>query len=519
LAHIPSDINPSISHLVQNAQTFSPAVSKKARESLSQGKPKTHHVRKGSTDSTSLSDDMLGDMDPDEYRGKDNSAQMKNQMRSWNEEAEKKPPQSEEKQEESSAKDEDSYSDKEEEERKKKREQEALEEAEKQTEKARREAESEKETDESELSGEASDPRKELKKDSTSEKKPNFQEIEKNRSGESRPTSIQERESTSSIRDAAARRLEDKSREPHKQESNQQPERNGVFVKSPQQKEEKAPVSQSSQGFVSILSQHEGFIIADPRRVPTATEGNLPSSEKKPVVPVETTEEISAPMEERYRKVLSDLIIAGMRGQAYENLCVQLRNFGIAILEMCVEKGERILLLPTNRSLEDFPQFLSGLDSSYSRIRLGYLPLQKLVIFGEEVLLNNDPFFNVPILYTAFAFDHAMGGESFASEQSPAVGSNFKFCHDREPGHQFIDSFAATSPIHYFAQAVEAYLMPPRNQMRDNDPRIVTALCTCEEFYDIDRSMYMYVDYLFRKMKRGNETDPYQRSYKFKGVV
>ena len=83
--------------------------------------------------------------------------------------------------------------------------------------------------------------------------------------------------------------------------------------------------------------------------------------------------------------------------------------------------------------------------------------------------------------------------------------SNYNSCLNREKGHQFIDGFSSTSPIHYFAQTVESFLTAPHGQLNNFFSVVDEVLCSKEELYDLDRSMYSYIEYLFRQVNKGEE--------------
>jgi hypothetical protein len=142
------------------------------------------------------------------------------------------------------------------------------------------------------------------------------------------------------------------------------------------------------------------------------------------------------------------------------------------------------------------------------RIRYGYFPADKLMVIGEEIVEEGNPLIRIPVLYFAHVFDHSLGDQGFASEKSPAVLASYKACLNREPGHLFIDSYSAASPVHYFAQTVEAFLTAPHGQLTGGYDDRHSFLCTKEELYDIDRSMYAYIEYLFRQVNRGEELNP-----------
>jgi len=187
--------------------------------------------------------------------------------------------------------------------------------------------------------------------------------------------------------------------------------------------------------------------------------------------------------------LLQRLIVGDATTQAYRRLQHLLGRFGAGVLRTCLEQKSRVFLLPRGEGLGSHPLVASGgMDDARGAV---YLTASRSCVVEEE-LLYSAPFGFHPVLYYfAHAFDHALGGEDFASVRSPAVGASFQAC--QQGGHQFADPLAATSPVHYFAQAVESYL---------NDNDCYEPLWTRADLYDFDRSMYEYVDYLFKRANK-----------------
>lgn len=118
--------------------------------------------------------------------------------------------------------------------------------------------------------------------------------------------------------------------------------------------------------------------------------------------------------------------------------------------------GVRVIVVPQGISLASLG--FGFLPSELEGIRAAYLPYHKIILLGEEHVINwNSKQFNLPLYLLAHAFDHALGNESFASTKSPAVLTSFAACKLRQNNHQFLDGYSAISPVHYFARAVTAY--------------------------------------------------------------
>lgn len=251
------------------------------------------------------------------------------------------------------------------------------------------------------------------------------------------------------------------------------------------------------------ILQDNGFIITDPRRKLEADEraeageiGDVWIEEKK------ASEAKPQLIEDRLKKVFKDLIITKKESSPYKKLCDILSVFGIGILEAVRDNGTRILLLPESHKITDYEVlFKNKLEKLAREARWGYFTDEKIMVLGEEVMDSTDPLMKIPVFYFALAFDQALGEQGFASESSPAVMANFKACKNKLPGHQFIDSFSSLSPMHYFASTLETYLSEPEGVLsRGRNKASPSRVCTKEQLYDADRSMYMYIEYLVKRM-------------------
>ncbi|MHC9540391.1 MAG: hypothetical protein AB9903_12810 [Vulcanimicrobiota bacterium] len=239
----------------------------------------------------------------------------------------------------------------------------------------------------------------------------------------------------------------------------------------------------------SLLAWDDEFIIADPQKRDVMEEEaqcEAPSFESLDLPSDETDEEI------RISQLLDDMMAAPVSEEIKYKICELLTPFGGRVMKLFHEFGSRILVLSRDQNLSAFipPQFFR---SPPDTCRDAYIPGLKLCVFAEEHIDGNDMPFITPRFYYAVAFDNALGKDDFASLKSAAVLSNYKSCLEGEPGHQFVDRFSSLSPVHYFAQAVESYL---------NEEKREQWLCCREELYDSDRSMFLYVEYLFREINR-----------------
>jgi hypothetical protein len=245
--------------------------------------------------------------------------------------------------------------------------------------------------------------------------------------------------------------------------------------------------AQARQGTpVSLLSWGDEFIIADPAKKLISEEESVEAQEYESLeIPQDDDENLEA------SELIDDMLIAKPE-EARKNRVAELFSpFGKRVLKLCRDFGSKIALLSPGETVVSFMPRAFYQDT-FSTIRAGYIPEMKLCFFGEEYLEEEKPFV-APRFYFAHAFDNALGRDEFASLKSAAVLSNYRACQEREPGHQFLDLFSAASPVHYFAQAVESYLTYGQGE---------ETLCSREDLYDFDRSMYLYVDYLFREINK-----------------
>lgn len=248
---------------------------------------------------------------------------------------------------------------------------------------------------------------------------------------------------------------------------------------APQVESQPAPASRPSS-LGSLLDLSEGFLLHE------AT------------VEFEASEEVSPPVEAEplpahLEAVLSALMQGDSASMAWPRLQRLLGRFGAGVLALCAGKKVRVCLLPKGSGVRSHPAVRGAVG--HVKARGGaYLPETRTCLVEEEVLLSPPWGFQPALLYFAQAWDHALGGEEFASLHSAAVQASFDSCRRGLPGHAFPDGFAGSSPVHYFSQSVESYL----SENDSTDP-----LWTREDLYDFDRSMYSYVEYL---LQQGNRT-------------
>lgn len=231
-----------------------------------------------------------------------------------------------------------------------------------------------------------------------------------------------------------------------------------------------------SLGLTSLLDFSNGFLIAEEAQWDVHA-SDIPTAEE-----VVEEEEV---LDEDISIILERMVGGDSTQPTYRKLCHLLSRFGRSVLQVCSESQTKVYLLPPGEPLTAHPQLH---NSGYDDLKgAAYLPQNRLCLVEDECLAEAPHGFHPLFFYFAHAFDHALGGENFASLKSPAVRASYLACLDG--AHRFGDLMAAHSPAHYFAQAVESYLA-------END--CFEPLWTRQDLYDFDRSMYDYVEYLLR---------------------
>ncbi len=478
----PTEINPSISTLLQNAQRANPAFGKQSKMEAKVKRFKSQRASATNADTTNLSEDMMGDMDPDEYRDHDQSSSFKEKLKEWKEEEERRnngEDEEENNEEEDFAGEDSHHEDRDDEEH-----------LENELKPWRKEGEEEQEKDSDiescrEVSGAYQD-------------KEEYSRINTDDSIEACPDEDKaDSEAESAIPETTRNRTnhQDDSASRESLGKTGETEKDPVFFED------------DSSRFTSLLTYDDGFIIAEPGKE------IIPSSEDDTDVP---TEESSAPREEeipeslraRYDWAFERIILPFYNPDIVRLLRKNLRKFGAGVVETCARDGIRVLIIPRDMGLDGCRNYFSGnFNDKWSGIRRGYFPGEKLVVIGEELVIRPDPRVNDLVLYFAFAFDHALGSEGFASEHSPAVVANYNSCLGGEGGRRFIDRFSSTSPVHYFAQGVEAYLSGTGQGLSPRSPGDFNTLCTREELYDNDRPLFSYLEYLFSRINKTSQED------------
>jgi hypothetical protein len=189
--------------------------------------------------------------------------------------------------------------------------------------------------------------------------------------------------------------------------------------------------------------------------------------------------------------LLGEIVVGERESPAGRRLYALLSRFGSGVLRQCRSSRVKVLLLPVGESLRSHPSLAHGLAAGC--VDAVYLKESRTVVLESEGLLVPAVSFQPALLYFAYAWDHVLGGDRFASLHSPAVRASFRACE--EGRHRFADTLAATSPVQYFAQSVESFL-----GLDD----CLEGLWSRSDLYDFDRSMYEYLDYLFARTNRGS---------------
>lgn len=400
-----------------------------------------------SSDSSSMSDDMLGDMDPDDYggRGAKQFAQM------WKEQLEEDEEEPEDEQSEEEPED-----------------------PEDQTAPNKEEAEVESQIEDQSqvVEGTALTPPPpaggQVAHESTPAHEPAAQSEAKEPVPAAKPSKPAEKAPVTPPTSAAEARKQEPQTAGNEKFQGSQP------AAAPVEARAQPAGKKSSLG--SLLDFSSGFLIAEEAHWdPEAAEEALP--EEKEAAEAAVPEEISIVLE---RIVIGDASQAG-----YRKLHQLLSRFGQRVLQQCVEAQAKVYLLPPGEPLLAHPQLANCGHADLQGA--AYLPDKRICLVEDECVSQAPRGFHPVFYYFAHLWDHAMGGESFASHKSAAVRASYQVC--LEGGHRFGDLMSSHSPAHYFAQAVESYLT-------END--CFEPLWTRQDLYDFDRSIYDYIEYLLR---------------------
>ena len=248
-----------------------------------------------------------------------------------------------------------------------------------------------------------------------------------------------------------------------------------VIPTGPPPKQAPSRAASQASGPKSLLDFSSGFLIAEEAHWdPNAPEASSDEAQAHPA---------SEALPEDMSFLLDKLIQGDTSHPSYRKLQQLLSRFGMKVLRTCLESETRVYLLPPGERLLAHPLLANCGESDLADA--AYLPQVRLCLLEDRCLAEPPYGFHPVFYYFAHAFDHALGGENFASLKSPAVRASYEACLDGS--HRFGDLMAANSPAHYFAQAVESYLA-------END--CFEPLWTRHDLYDFDRSIYDYIEYL-----------------------
>lgn len=235
----------------------------------------------------------------------------------------------------------------------------------------------------------------------------------------------------------------------------------------------------------SLLKGEEGYLIAGPGRRPRPRLMRPQAPSLLPLPPEVQT--------------LVDAILVAPEPTPHV-LRVQrtLGRFGVRLLSLCRLFGVRVLLVSDVPS-RVVPSLAAHGDGQYDRCPAAYFAADKLGYLNLAAQEEADEYGDLAVLVFASAIDHAMGEDGFASSKSPMVLAGYQACQDNQPGHTFLDGFCAESPQHYFIHAVEAFMTQAGGPLRDDAG--LDVYCSRARLYDLDRSVYSYVEYLLRDVR------------------
>lgn len=201
--------------------------------------------------------------------------------------------------------------------------------------------------------------------------------------------------------------------------------------------------------------------------------------------------------EQSNRQRIVNMIVHCASPDIAGRLIERLYQLGDKILDTCLAFDVKIVVLKSGEKLSNVVKNAENTGN----LRAGYSENLRICFLGEEWLFEhfeNLYRFNTPVYLMAIAFDHATGGDSFASLKSPFVLNNYHACRRGEEGHQFLEGIAAYGPVEYFAQTLETFLQGKDDTFGiDMTQKVFEGkISTKDDLYYTDSSMYQYIDYL-----------------------
>lgn len=211
-----------------------------------------------------------------------------------------------------------------------------------------------------------------------------------------------------------------------------------------------------------------------------------------PEAPLPSTGQL-AQLDPNLAQLARNLILNPPQEAGYEECVRLLSRFGAGALRMCSKEKVRVEILDEH-SFCSHPALLAlGLGAEEIPTDGAYLVERRLVLVDRRSLLAKPRYFHPALYYFAHAFDHAQGGESFASRKAAAVVACFETSTRAYGGFDFVDELAAADPVRYFARSVAVYLG------RDDCSE---PLWSHQDLLDFDRPMHDYLQYLFARLDK-----------------
>lgn len=184
------------------------------------------------------------------------------------------------------------------------------------------------------------------------------------------------------------------------------------------------------------------------------------------------------------------LVMSPEEEPGYEECIRLLSLFGLGALRLCGRAKVKVHILDEDHFMT-FPELAAmALPPESHPVDGAYLVKSKTCLIDRRCLTEKPQFFHPALYYFAHALDHAQGGDDFSSRKAAAVRACFDASCNGYDGRDFVDELAATDPVRYFARSVSIYLG------RDDCD---SPIWTHQDLYDLDRSMYDYLEYLFAR--------------------
>lgn len=149
-------------------------------------------------------------------------------------------------------------------------------------------------------------------------------------------------------------------------------------------------------------------------------------------------------------------------------------------LQHAKDYGTKIYILKDNPGANDLKPTDLGFDSKtedgrdWNNVNGGFNDGTKAMYLKESMLNRSDDYARGTILHEfGHAIDHSYRNDpKYADKWSNKVDGLYQAANSNQPGHKFVDGYAANDKYEFFAQSNEAYytdIKVPQDSSNDND--------------------------------------------------